>query len=239
MPRRDPEPLQQSFRRPVLLTVTRDWTCPEAIAERALVIDLPRLAPENRRTEASLTHTFTEAWPAILGALCSAVATALHRTAPPLPSPQPLTPIPNPCFSDAFAWAVAASPALACTDEEMRQAFDPPPPPHPLVEAVRNLLEQRRQWTGSATELLDLLGPSLPGALSIPTPRVVSHHLKASILSLADSGIEVRFRRLPGGARVIQLHQESCDANSPNTPHFASQNADLPPQLAETEMVKP
>jgi hypothetical protein len=45
---------------------------------------------------------------------------------------------------------MAASPAFGCTEAEMRQAFAFAEP-HPMAEAVRNLLEQRRQWTGSAT----------------------------------------------------------------------------------------
>ncbi|HEY2013217.1 MAG TPA: hypothetical protein VGH38_06920, partial [Bryobacteraceae bacterium] len=246
-PRRDPEPLQQTYRCPVLLTVTGSWSCPGDIAERALVIDLPPIPPENRRTEASLTHAFHDAWPAILGALCSAVATALHRTVSESPAqsgpslPQPLDPVPNPCalpvpnsrLPDALAWAAAASPVLGSTDEEMRQAFDPPPTPHPLVEAVRNLLEQRRQWTGNATELLHLLGPSL----SCPTPTVVGHQLRASALTLADSGIEVRFRRLHQGARTIELRRDSGDADASKSPESASPDSAPSFQATETKEV--
>src|ERR1019366_5542465 len=47
--------------------------------------------------------------------------------------------------------------------------------------------------------------------------------LRASILPLADAGIDVQFRRLPGGVRVIDL--------------FASQNPPPPPQpLPEQEL---
>ncbi len=234
---RDPETLRQYYRRPVLLTVTGDWSCPAAIAERALIVDLPRLPPECRRTEAGLLTVFEDAQPAILGAFCSAVATALQR----LPALNPAAGR----FADAFAWAVAASPALGCTEEEMCQALDAPPEPsrfgehsrsgepHPMAEAVRTLIEQRRRWTGTATELMELLGP----ALSCSTPRVVSHHLRTCMLTLADSRIELRFRRLHEGARIIELRQDPGDANFAESPEFASPDLGTSPQPTETEEV--
>jgi len=103
-----------------------------------------------------------------------------------------------------------------------------------MVEAVRTLIEQRRHWTGSATQLLDLLQP----ALSCHTPAGASKQLRSCTLVLADSGIELKFRRLPGGNRIIDLREESCDAWSPNNSPHASQNSDAPPQPTESQEVK-
>jgi hypothetical protein len=139
--------------------------------------------------------------------------------------------------ANALAWAVAASPALGCTEEELRNAFAVPPPPspsgglHPMVEAVRNLLERRRQWTGSATQLLELLQP----VLTCQTPKGVSQQLKSCMLSLADSGIELKFRRLHEGARIIDLRQEPGDASCGKNPYLASPDSGPSPQPAETE----
>src|ERR1051326_8555526 len=68
----------------------------------------------------------------------------------------------------AAAWAIAARPAFGSTTEEMQQALTPPPKPHPLVQAVRPLIDQRRRRT---PEFLDLLQP----ALSCHTPKGLSH----------------------------------------------------------------
>ncbi|HYW84824.1 MAG TPA: hypothetical protein VFB30_16290, partial [Spirochaetia bacterium] len=223
-----PEPLQQYIRRPVLLTVTERWSCPpdnvSAIAKRALVVTLPPLTA-GPRPDDSLLSILDKAWPAILGALCSAVSAALSR----MPAINP----PTGRSATALAWAMAASPALGCTEEEMQLAFAPPPPPHPMVDAVRNLLEQRKQWTGSATELLELLEPFAP----CTTPKGVSQQLRNCMLTLADTGIELKFRRLPGGDRIIDLREEACDAYCKNDPPDASQNPDPPPQPTETEEV--
>ena len=224
------EPLHQFYKRPVLLTVTGRWSCPADLAERALTVTLPPIAEP--RTEDCLAEVLNQAWPEILAALCSAVSCALASGAALSRTPHAAAPTGR--CANALAWAMAASDAIGSTAEEIQQAFAPPPPPHPMAEAVRNLLELRRNWTGSATQLLELLQP----VVSCHTPKGVSHQLKNCMLTLADHGIELKFRRLPGGDRVIDLREDVCDASCPKTPPHASQNLDLFSQPAETEELK-
>jgi len=219
------EPLQQYYKRPILLTVTERFQCPDDIAKRALVVTLPPLTSQTR-SEESLMALFRQTRPAILGALCTAVSVALSR----MPTTSQTA---GPC-ADALAWAMAASPALGSTEEEMQRALDPPPLPHPIVQAVRNLLEQRKRWTGTAAELKELLEPFV----SLQTPSAASHHLKNSMLILADYGIELKFRRLHGGTRIIDLREEPGDGDSENDPQSPSPDFDAPPQPTETEEVK-
>ena len=225
-----PEPFQQYYKRPVLLTVTGRWSCPADLAERALTVTLPPIAEP--RTEDSLAEVLNQAWPAILAALCSAVSAALSRT--------PHAAAPSGRCANALAWTMAAADALGHTREEIQQAFASPPPPHPMAEAVRNLLEQRRHWTGAATELLELLQPvvSCHTPIACKTPKCVSQQLKNCMLTLADYGIELKFKRLPGGNRVIDLREEVCDTSFEKSPPDASQNLDLFSQPAETEELK-
>lgn len=185
------EPLMQYYKRPALLTATHTFICPADLAERALTVTFAPLSPDRRRTEANLLTVFDDAWPGILAALCSAVSTALNRL--------PLVLASGRC-ADTLAWAMAASPALGCTETEMLQAFNSAPP-HPIVEAVHTFLEQRRHWTGSATQLLKLLHP----APTCRTAKGLSQQLRSRTLILAGRGIDVKFRRLPNGHRIIDL----------------------------------
>jgi hypothetical protein len=207
----------------VILTVNECWSCPPSLAERALTVTFPPLAPACRTSEMALVGAFDRAWPAILAALCDAVSTALARL--------PHMNLPSGKFADAVAWALAAGPALGCGEEEIQQALTQPPPPHPMVEAVRALIEQRRHWTGTATQLLDLLQP----ALSCHTPAAVSKQLKTCMLTLADYGIELKFRRLHGGARVVELCEDPGDARPLPTRHPI---ATAPPQPTENQELK-
>ena len=205
------EPLQQSYKRPIILTVTDRWSCPADLAHRALTVTLSPLAP---RTEDSLIALFQQAWPDILAALCSAVGAALDRVSQFDP--------PSRRFPGALAWAMAAAPALACTEDEMRLAFDLPAPPHPIVETVLTLLEQRRHFTGTATQLLELLQPFV----TCHSTNGLSRQLRSSILTLADIGIELKFKHLHGGTRFIEISDDPGDAFCEKTPKNA------PPNLA-------
>jgi len=127
--------------------------------------------------------------------------------------------------------ALALPPSLARSSE------------HPIVAAVRNLLQQRRDWAGSATALRDLLQPlvsSQPhGSSKTPklskSPRGVSQQLKHSTLTLADIGIELKFKRLRKGIRVIELHDDRGDANYLKDLQFASPDSELSSQATEKE----
>jgi hypothetical protein len=222
-PIHEPEPLQQYHRRPVLFTATERWSPPPELAGRALIVDLPFIPAEDRRAEAELLAVFHEAFPAILGALCSAVATALQRI-PEMPPSRGRLP-------DALAWTLAAAPALALTEDEIRQAFAEPPPPHPVVDAVRRLLLDCPRWTGTASELLEQLVP----LGSCCTPKGLSQQLRNNTLTLAASGIEIKFRRLHEGLRTIDLVRQPGDANLKKNVPDASPSLLPSPQVAQPE----
>ena len=214
------EPLKLCYGRPVVLTVDERWSCAGDLARRSLTVALPPLA-DRRRPEDKLLSVIDRASPAILGALCSAVRAALYRT-PRMNPPTGRCP-------DVLFWAMAASPALGSTDEEMRQAFDLAPQPHPIVEAIRRLLQERYRFVGSATELLELLRPAVP----CPTPTALSHQIRKDVRILADLGIALNFRRISHGARIIELRRERGGASFPRSPKYAP--PDFEPPLQPTE----
>ena len=211
------EPLQLFIKRPILLTVTDTWTPPPDLAARALIVTLPPLAEDARRPEPEIGGIFQQAFPRILGALCTAVSHAL--ACQPLPQPS------HSRHAAALAWAQAAAPALNCTPREMLEAFDTPPPSDPFVDAVRAFLDRTPRWTGAAAELLKLLP-------LCRNPQKLSLKLRDSILPLADAGIDVQFRRLPGGAKVIDLF---ATQNLPPSPQPEAQQELIPtPEIPPT-----
>jgi hypothetical protein len=223
----DFEPLLQTYRRPVIITATSRWSPPPEIAERALTICLPALPPGNRRPEAELLATFKEHFPAILGALCSAVSTALRR----LPSID----LPSGRLPDALAWTLAAcgAGASACqpepgqdcfTDAEIREAFAAPVL-RTTEQAIRDLLEEQPHWSGTATQLFELLFP----LISCPTPKILSEQLReAAASSLAVHNIAVKCRR-SNGVRLIDLSRVPSAAD----PQISPSDAEAPSQPAE------
>jgi hypothetical protein len=186
-----PDPVQLFLKRPILITADSDWTPPPALSGRALIVDLPPLAAADRRSEQDINAALLEAFPKILGAVCTAIQTALAATASAVPM--------RTRHLDALAWAMAATPALGTTPSALEDAFDIPPFTDPLIDSVLALLSPLGRWTGPATDLL----PHIPCA---KTPRVLSARLRDSILPLLEVGVQVFFDRSSGGrSRSIEL----------------------------------
>src|ERR1019366_1646692 len=78
------EPLQLFLKRPIILPVTDPWPPPPDLPPRALPVPLPPLTEDTRRPDHEVANTIQQAFPAILGALCTAVSHAL--AGPPQPS---------------------------------------------------------------------------------------------------------------------------------------------------------
>jgi len=184
------EPLLQSFRRPLIFTVTPDFELPPAFAARAITVHLPQIPAARRRSEADLRGTIADAYPQILGGLCAVVSTALSRIAS-------IRPTQSPCLADTFAWALAAAPAIGASDSEIQDAFVQPV--DPVLAAIEALLGPESSWSGTPSELLELLPPSP----HFNTPWRLTFYLNHS-LSLLAAGICIAATK-PGGKRRIRL----------------------------------
>ena len=203
--------------RPVLLTGIEELATRGDLLDRALVVTLPAIPEEARRTEGELWPAFEAARPRILGALLSAVATGLTR----LPSTK-LDRLPR--MADFALWVSAAEPALwpepgaflrAYTGNraDAREAALEASPLVPVLRAVAGEALYGR-WEGTATELLRLLtekadertlkaegwpknGQALGGAL-----RRLAPDLRATGL---DVELGLKGRKADGRRRLLAL----------------------------------
>ncbi len=200
------EPVPLTVQRPILLNVPTPfyWTPRPDLADRTLAVTLRPLPPPLRRPETDLYREFEAARPTLLGALCTALSTALRRLdCVRLPAP--------PRFADAAAWAVAAAPALGATEDSMLAALFPSVSfgahDHPVVEALCLLMKDRAYWSGSASELQAL--PHPPDHPLWPSnPSLFSRRLKELRAPLSDRGLQVTFCRSHGGRRLITLETQ-------------------------------
>ena len=191
------DPVLQFHRRPVLFTVTPRWSPAPEFARRALIATLPEIPADRLLPETEIAQRFADAYPYLLGALCSAVSTALRRRAEIRLSGDLRHP-------DTLAWALAAAPALGCTESEMQEALTAPDPPPPLVQFVDTLLAATGRWSGTPTALFDLLPPALkPG-----NPRALTQSLTDAAAALAAAGIQVESRH-PHHSRLIHLRRDA------------------------------
>ncbi len=130
--------------------------------DRAIVLTLPPVEDEQRKTEGDFWREFEEVLPRILGALLDAACCALKR----LPALR-LNSFPR--MADFAKWVIAAEPALGWPDGTFLRAYEANRrelsflalESSPIVSAIEEMLlmgdSQEETFTGTATELLKAL----------------------------------------------------------------------------------
>jgi hypothetical protein len=207
------------------------------LADRAIMLNLPRIAETARRDEAELYEVYEREQPRILGALCTAVSAALAR----FPEIRLLR---KPRMADFATWATAAELALGFQDgafmnaysgnraEAVQETLDSDPVTAAIVLLIDGLGEDK--WTGTAGDLLK----NLEAAIEEPvkksqawpkTPRALSGRLRRLATFLRETGIEITFheQKGTGGRRLLTILRMVADFTAPtatidSTEHNAS-----------------
>jgi hypothetical protein len=175
------------------------------LADRALILNLPRIDEFHRREEKDLYAEFENELPQVLGALYDAVSTALVRL------PQ-VSLARKPRMADFAVWAVAGAPALGFAPEEFLDAYcgNRADAVHetldgdPVAVAISALMDERERtegtdvWEGNCKALLASLEPLTAEGVKRShhwpkTPRALSGRLRRLVTFLRESGIEISF----------------------------------------------
>ena len=152
--------------RPVLLNGIGDLATRGDLLSRSLVITMPPISEDRRKSEADFFANFDRARPRILGALYDAVSAALRNrdhvkaTLPPLPR-----------MADSAVWVTAAEEAfgwpehtfLDAYQHNRKQANELALEASPLTPFIRKLAQDK--WQGMPSELLIKLNEIAPDSL--------------------------------------------------------------------------
>jgi len=199
-------------------------------ADRSIIINLSPIPDENRTPEKEIWQAWEHERAGILGGLCDAVSTALGNLdkveLPPLPR-----------MADFVRWVVAAEPALPwekgaflkAYNENCTSLVDMALEADPVGGTVLEFVESRKEWSGSATELLKslnkIVSPELQRLKAWPKrSNVLSNNLMRVQTFLRKKGIEVE--RKHSGTRTISLKKlevqqpNARQSNSDNKPYF-------------------
>jgi hypothetical protein len=124
------------------------------LADRAVVMQLPVIEPEKRRTEKEFWRALEQEQPQILGALLDIVAHGLSQL-----SHVQLSHMPR--MADFALWAVACETAytkpgtfLAAYEAHAAEATDVVVENDPVATAIVAFMHERDNWKGTVTELL-------------------------------------------------------------------------------------
>ncbi len=210
--RTDGEEVLFSGARPIIANGIGNFVGRADLADRAVFVRLAAIPDDRRRPESEIWPAFDAAAPGILGALYDALALGL-RTLPTVRTDH------LPRMADFARWSIACEGAFAAPGAFLRaytanraEAVADAIEADPVASTVRTMMAERRERTGTATELLAALaeaaGQRLAQSKSWPANgRALSERLTRAAPALRAVGIEVT-RPGPTGkdrARLITL----------------------------------
>jgi hypothetical protein len=189
--------------RPVILNGIEDVITRPDLADRAILLTLAPIAERQRRPEHTLWREFELARPHILGALLDAAAQGLRM----LPRVR-LKCLPR--MADFALWAAACESAFqpagtleTAYSNNRRDAIENMIDADSVAACVRELMTDRAQWTGSASDLLQV-GTSR--TCWPKSPRALAGRLRRAQTFLRTLGIEIAFGREGRlGTRTIRI----------------------------------
>jgi hypothetical protein len=220
--------------RPIVINGIEDLATRGDLLDRALLVSLPRIADERRKTETEFWKAFEAAKPAILGALLDTISVGLRE----LPAVK-LACLPR--MADFATWIAACEPALgwepgaflAAYQSNRKTANEASLESSPVARCIIELVPEA-EWQGTAQELLTAIEARASESerrLRIwpKTPRALSGALRRLAPSLRASGLYVDFARPSGAnsARTVIIHRverSSDSASQQSQPSHAAEN---------------
>jgi hypothetical protein len=197
--------------RPICLNGIDYLTGRPDLADRALVLSVPRIEESKRREESEIYADFEHNLPQMFGSLCDAVSTALSRFSH-------IRLARKPRMADFAAWAAAAAPALGSSQETFEAAYfsnraeavQDTLESDSVAVALLQLIEEQTQidgagvWEGTCKALLGelerLSADGVKRSRDWPkSPRGLSGRLRRLVTFLRESGVEITFQ--PKGTR--------------------------------------
>jgi hypothetical protein len=198
--------------RPILLNGIEEMVTRPDLLDRALILNLPAIDRVKRRPEKAFWRDFEAVRPQILGALCSAVSTALRRQ-----SEVHLEALPR--LADFAQWVTAAEPALCWTPGTFIQDYTVnAATAHSLTLDASSVAQavlsfaQTSDWEGTASELLEKLNEHVTDQTKRQkvwpnTPQILSNALRRLAPTLKLEGIEVDWPQRTSSRRVLTIRK--------------------------------
>jgi len=211
--------------RPVILTGIDGIGGRSDYLDRSIIVDLPRIPEDRRRTERAFWREWDAARPAILGAVLTAVSGGLHD----LPT---VTLTNRPRMADFAEWATATERACGFAPRSFMRAYNAERESahataleaSPIGAAILLFVDTlTAPWTGTASELLAALNKCVGDDVRRHTGwpksgRALAGELRRIAPNLRETQILVTFlSRGAKGKRLIQV--ERAGKTPPPSPH--------------------
>jgi hypothetical protein len=206
--------------RPAILNGINDIITRPDLADRSLFVTLEVISDQKRREDSELLADFEAKRAHILGVLLDALATGL-RLRPTICLPE------KPRMADFAVWATAcettfwpAGTFMAAYNDNLKEVVDTVIDADAVGSAVRQMATKQSAWTGTASDLLRVLGALQPESTTRAknwpgSPDALSNQLRRSMTFLRKAGVNVSFSRRAGGERTRTIHIDTPLAAPP------------------------
>jgi len=212
-----------SAKRPMMLNGITELATPPDLLDRSILISLPRIPDDKRRSEAGLWREFDTAKARILGALLAAVSTGLANIGDVVLDSKPR-------MADFAEWACAVEPALDCEPGAFLAAYmrnretanEAAIESSVIAEPLLLFLDNRNEWQGTATELKmeleDIADTRVVKQKGWPKlPHLLSGELRRIAPNLRRMGYDVEFNK-SGGRRLIHIIRTTPQTSDQSVP---------------------
>lgn len=185
------------------------------LLDRSILLKLERIPKAERKAEQAFWEEFNAALPSILGGVLDTLSASLRlRGSIALPE--------VPRMADFALWGCAIAQALGATQEEFLRVYganineqhEEAISESAVATAVMLLMEDRNEWTGSPSSLLEAMEQvaekekiSTKGKEWPKAPQSLTRRLKEAKTNLAEVGIQIETDRGSGGRRIITIRK--------------------------------
>ena len=207
-------------KRPVIINGIADLLTRHDFTDRAIVINTAPITQNKRKPEKEIWEPWKKVKPLVLGALCTAVSTALRT----LDSIQ-LDSYPR--MADFARWVIAAEHDLPWEDgsfikvylENRASIIELGLEADPVGSSIMTLMGKTKEWTGPATNLLADLNKVAPEHFRRlrawpKQPNALSNRLRRSATFLREKNYEIEWGK--SGQRFISIRRAK-DGNAPES----------------------
>jgi Domain of unknown function (DUF3854) len=214
------------FQRPVLLNGIDEVATRGDLADRALLVTLPRIEEDKRKEESEVWRDFEEARPRILGALLDVVSAGLKK----LPS---ITAKRLPRMADFAKWILACEEALGWAPESFLDAYlgarnqiaETAVDGDLFARSVVEFIKEKEEWKGTASELLAEINKKVDESerriKGWPQDATrLSNKLRRLAPSLRRVGVIIDSEHREGGTGRRLFLLRICEASEAVTPAF-------------------
>ena len=199
------------YKRPVILNGIEEVVTRLDLLDRGIVLYLPAIPKENRRTEKEFWKAFELVHPRIMGALFDAMAVGLRNLPNTnLASLSRMADFIELAHASEPAWGSVAGQFLPAYEENQQAIQRLPLDLSPIYDPLTKFLAAQgsKTWKGSATELLrrlaNLVDSSVRSRSGWPAnAQTLAGQLRRLVSSLEAVGILVEFKR--SGTRTIHI----------------------------------